>query len=156
MGTKRSLAILAALVLAPCLGAAAVAATASPHLTAPYPPPGWQARAFSGQITSRPSPGVKSRWLTVRQPDGRKVESPLDVHNQIPRSGEVRKRAGQLDLEFRADPSAPWQKIRPEDGSQRDFQLALQWLAWSAGCFVVLGLTALAWTRETRGTPPDR
>jgi len=122
-----------------------------------YPPPGWSERSFQGEVCSTPAPrGTKGRWITIRQADGSEVQSPLDVHNQLPRSGEVRKRAGRLDLEVRDTPGGPWVKVTPADGSQRDFRLFLQWLAWSAGLFTLLALASAALLRQRRSGPqPD-
>lgn len=147
--SRLPLALLACLLLAPLLALPAVRATASPLLTEDYPPPGWSDRSFSGVISSPPSPrGTKARWITVRQPDGSEVQSPLDVHNKLPSSGEVRKRAGAVELECRDAPTSPWVKVTPQDDSQREFQLFLQWLAWSASLFALFTALALALLRR--------
>jgi len=148
------LALLCSLCLALALALPLVRATASPLLLEDYPPQSWSESSFAGVITSPPPPrGTKRRWITVRQLEGSEVQCPLDVHNQLPRHGEVRKRAGRVELESRDDPASPWVKVTPMDDSRRDFQLLLQWLAWSAALFTLFAGLCVALLRRQDQIP---
>ena len=103
-----------------------------------YPPVDWSHREVVGVIQlPETDSGAKVHWIRVRTEAGGIAICPLNVDEQFPLAGEIRKKKGADAYEVRASGDAPWVRVDPAPDRTREELHRGVWIACSVMVFLV-------------------